>query len=82
MGKQFHMYLPAYREAIAGAAANSHVIRPEVWIAAKWETDHNLDPWQPQYHLMLAALLHEDPELASAIIAGHQIMAKLAGGKP
>lgn len=69
MGKLLEKYISEYNAAIAPGLAKGHeyVVRPEIWIAAKWEDDIGFEPWTPEYQRCLEKLHLEDPELAETI---------------
>ena len=76
MGKLMDRYMAEYRETVLPGLGSRdlYVVRPEAWLALKWETDNHISPFDPEYEQRLKLLQDVDLELAEKITAWNKFM--------
>lgn len=73
MGKLLEKYMSEYNEAIKPGLekGDAYIIKPQIWIYFKWESDNGVAPWEPvKYRAALKDAILKDPELGQVLIAG------------
>lgn len=76
--KNLRYYETEYKKAVSPVKSGELAVKPEIWIAARWEVDNGVDfPGSKIWLDKIQAVRQADPELARVILAGEEMMKKI-----
>ena len=83
MGVVYNKYRAMYVEALNKAMNEDlEMVKPEIWMTARWESDTGNYPWNPDFYEKMAELLDVDYEMYKVVSKGFSMFSDDAKESP